>query len=1057
MKNFFKFSAYLIAGLIGLLIVVVIILKLIPDTQYKEWITAATRSATGRDFSIGALELDFGTALRVRADKIRLANAEWSDQNDMLRIEHVEADFGILPLLTGKADIRTVLEHAEMLSENNAEGISNWAMGKVEADLEEAAGEAKEGSGDLTGLPLEPFIREIRIDDFKLTMVKAPGADAKIAHLKQLLIETPEKDTTLSLSADLNGRPVSLSGDLGHIERLLYDASEPIHLTGDINGNKLVVAGEWGPLFPKQTMHIDIDLKIPSTARLAVLAGIGEEDFGSLDISGKISADNSALSLDPLLVTLTGPEAKVTVKGAIADLNHVEGISLSAEANTAALDKLVQKLGVDLSVALPPEVEFSTQVSGGLEELALSDLIVVVHDKGMEMKATASIGDLLHTKKITGRLDGSIDSLSRLSRYTQVDLPSLGKLQLSAELASNDKALQLDNLDIRLVSDNINVAVTGGVDDLLTVSGIDALVKAGIDSFSKQNIAELSKMLKQFDAELPAEMLPKSISLSTAIKGSLEQLSLVDIQGEALDEGVKVGLSGAVENVLVPSGVDLTTTVDGDSIAVFSKYAGTDLPDTDPLKLKATLAEDKSKRPVFTLHAETGNVNVDVSSVLASLAVPDKLDMDVSAKAKSLSDFDKLAQAELPDEGPFNLAAKLQIANKAISVNDLELHIADDQSALGNMAVKLPEEEKQPTIINGKLDIPYLDLGFLFAESEDEPAEEEAPVEKAEPTDVAEAEKTQPEAPTDRLFSTEPILLDQLHEYEMDFTVNADRINLGKSDMKDLQVAVSLKDGQLSIDPIKAVGGAGKLNGNVHIDGRGEAAKMKVDLSFLQFTMPRTGAKVDLDVKLAGSGKSVAELMGSLNGQMLLVARDGKIDSGLVRKFGSGLFSSSEGKDYTELECGILRVDVKDGIADFDDKLAAQLTEVTWRGGGEINLKTEELEVGISPKPRKGVPISAGSLASLVHVSGTLKHPHVRLDPKDVAVKYAKYTAHVATGGVTLVIDAIKNKIQANQDVCKQILEGTVFEAADKAKEKEMKKAEKSEKASMKANEEEDD
>ena len=59
----------------------------------------------------------------------------------------------------------------------------------------------------------------------------------------------------------------------------------------------------------------------------------------------------------------------------------------------------------------------------------------------------------------------------------------------------------------------------------------------------------------------------------------------------------------------------------------------------------------------------------------------------------------------------------------------------------------------------------------------------------------------------------------------------------------------------------------------------------------------------------------------------------------------------------------------------------------------------------------------------------------MQLDPKDVAVNYASYTAHVATGGLTLIAEKIKDKIQANQDICKKILDGTVFEEEDKEKE----------------------
>jgi uncharacterized protein involved in outer membrane biogenesis len=273
--------------------------------------------------------------------------------------------------------------------------------------------------------------------------------------------------------------------------------------------------------------------------------------------------------------------------------------------------------------------------------------------------------------------------------------------------------------------------------------------------------------------------------------------------------------------------------------------------------------------------------------------------------------------------------------------------------------------------------------------------------------------------------------------------------------LKDVQLVVKLKDGLLIADPIKGAGGAGKINGVIRIDGQTEVPAMDVDITIVEVPMPNLGGKLDFDADLVGKGKSVAELMGSLNGQLLLVMRDAKIEGALVQKFGSGLLSFAKEKGYTELECGTVRVAVKDGIADFDNRLAAQLTEVTWRGGGEINLKTEELGVGIAAKPRKGIPISiSGELSSLVYIGGTLKNPKVGINPKDVAIKYAKYSAYVATGGLSYLAELVKDKIDANKDVCELILDGTVFEGMDKEAEKAEKEARKAaEKAEKKKSE----
>ena len=49
----------------------------------------------------------------------------------------------------------------------------------------------------------------------------------------------------------------------------------------------------------------------------------------------------------------------------------------------------------------------------------------------MDMKATASIGDLLKLKEIDVQLDGTIDSLSSLSRYAQTELPQTDPIKIN--------------------------------------------------------------------------------------------------------------------------------------------------------------------------------------------------------------------------------------------------------------------------------------------------------------------------------------------------------------------------------------------------------------------------------------------------------------------------------------------------------------------------------------------------------------------------------------------------------------------------------------------------
>jgi len=185
------------------------------------------------------------------------------------------------------------------------------------------------------------------------------------------------------------------------------------------------------------------------------------------------------------------------------------------------------------------------------------------------------------------------------------------------------------------------------------------------------------------------------------------------------------------------------------------------------------------------------------------------------------------------------------------------------------------------------------------------------------------------------------------------------------------------------------------------------------------------GGTFDLDVDLDGEGESVAALMASLNGHFVANIQDIQMAKSYLSQYGAGLLSQVNplSSDTTTLECAIARLDITDGMVNFEDKIAAQTTEVTWLGGGEINLKTEELELGIAPTARKAISsLTNLDLASLVHVGGTLAEPKIGLDKKDVAKKYAKYSLHIATAGLSFLAEKVYNNRVSNIDQCKRIL-----------------------------------
>ena len=165
--------------------------------------------------------------------------------------------------------------------------------------------------------------------------------------------------------------------------------------------------------------------------------------------------------------------------------------------------------------------------------------------------------------------------------------------------------------------------------------------------------------------------------------------------------------------------------------------------------------------------------------------------------------------------------------------------------------------------------------------------------------------------------------------------------------------------------------------------------------------------------------------MGSLDGRFVAKISNAELEKTMLSTFGAGLLSQLNplDSDRTTLECAIARFDVTDGMMEFEDKLAAQTTEVTWLGGGTINLKTEEIDLGIAPKAREIISsITNIDLASLIHVGGTLAEPSFGIDLLDAGQKYAEYTAFIATGGLSFIAKKAYDNRVSNIDHCERIL-----------------------------------
>ena len=186
--------------------------------------------------------------------------------------------------------------------------------------------------------------------------------------------------------------------------------------------------------------------------------------------------------------------------------------------------------------------------------------------------------------------------------------------------------------------------------------------------------------------------------------------------------------------------------------------------------------------------------------------------------------------------------------------------------------------------------------------------------------------------------------------------------------------------------------------------------------------------------------------MAALNGHTHVVMSNGKAASKyldlLAKYLGSGILNMlnpfEEKREFTPVNCFVNRIEIKDGLADVKVLLDTDRTSIF--GAGDVNLKTERLNLGIKPTPKKGampanISFSFNQLSQPFRLGGTLANPSLVIDPGRTAFVIGKMAGALALGpfGIAAFFADIS---VGKKDPC-----AIAMDAIEKTKEETSKKA----------------
>ena len=847
-------------------------------------------------------------------------------------------------------------------------------------------------------------------------------------------------------------------------------------------GVAVELSGAAEDLLTQQGAVASLMFTAPSLASLSDYAGRQLPESGEIRIESQLASKGQTYEISQLELKIEGEDLNGELTGSVADLLTLSGVKLDLDAQVGSLANFSEFAGVPMPDTTPLRVE--TRVEGGDGGNGPTDLSAIFDGDWLRGKIEATVDDVLTAQGIDAVLDLELRSLAVLSGFVGRELPPMGPIRARGRLASVGETYRLTDLDIGAEDEALTARISGSVDDLLTASGVDLGLEARVGSLSNFSgiagtnlpvtkplalnattiASEGTEGTVKFSADLESDWLNGKVATTVAdiraargVSGdvnltlqSLEDLSGIvgrelppmgpfkasatfATEGDAVavsklgiiieDPALRAKLAGTVANALALTGVKLELEAAADSASNLSSLVGRQLPETPPMKLITRVtAHGSIQGPVEVVSEVTSDqVRLDARGTIAALTEAARTRVDVSLDANSLATLGKLVGTPLADIGPVVVTTNLGGSSEEIDLLAMDVLIGRSDLS-GELKLVLPSEGGKGRI-SGALKSRLLDLNELRGAA-------------TTPRTPVSAASDDPTVSGDgRVFSNDPLPLEFLTHYDALVELMAEQVRFPDLTAEDGQLKLLLENGNLQVEPVRAQVDGRPLSASLRFDAGKRPSPFALELKADQVALTQLleegaylqGGELYVDMNVHSAGNSVREIMAGMDGYLSIAMRNTRLAGSALEFIGKDFLSQinpmSAPKGYSELECSALVFDFESGLAKTPRGLVSRNTSATWLGSGRIDLREETLNVTFRSKPRSGVGISLGKLASLLQLTGTLANPTVRPDPVGVAKTGVETALAVTTFGASLLAMGIFDRATSGGAVCEEILE----------------------------------
>ena len=419
------------------------------------------------------------------------------------------------------------------------------------------------------------------------------------------------------------------------------------------------------------------------------------------------------------------------------------------------------------------------------------------------------------------------------------------------------------------------------------------------------------------------------------------------------------------------------------------------LPSTIHAKGGELLAlRDATKPYPIDARAQLGSTKATAKGTLIDPLHLRGENIDFTLEGGDLAQLYPILGVPIPPTPPYKLKASLNHSENVWTLKQLK-GVVGSSDLNGEFSV---DRGRSPQMITANLVSNRLDMadlgGFIGADRGDTRA------------------ATPP--PANRVLPAEPFNLEKLRSADADVRFRGAKIVTEKWPLEKMDAHMKIAGGQLELSPLSFSVAGGLLDSSIRMDGRSAPIATQAEIAakglHLDQLMPTgsmkklTAGTIGGRAKLAMSGNSVAQMLGSANGEAALIMDGGNISELAIRLSNLDVANSLArligGDRQTPIRCMVSNWNASNGVFAVQS-MVLDTPKVNLYGTGTVNMKTEALDLRLTAHSKT---FSLAALRGPIDIGGTFKQP--ALHPQ-LGSAIARGGLAVALGAATAGVGAL--------------------------------------------------